>query len=92
VWETLWWPAHRPLQAWEATFVDGKPVYRFLEWARGVPGTNAGNLKMVTEWSILGFIIRNPYVPASTLDTPWNDVTSVSAKYLSVERTEEEES
>jgi hypothetical protein len=90
-WETLWWPAHRPLQAWEATFVDGKPTYRFLEWARGVPGTNAGDLKMVTEWSKLGFIIRNPYVPASALDAPWNDVTSVPAKYLSVERNEKEE-
>jgi L-Lysine epsilon oxidase N-terminal/L-lysine epsilon oxidase C-terminal domain len=92
VWETLWWPAHRPLQAWEATFVNGQPVYRFLEWARGIPGTNAGDLKMVTEWWKLGFIVRNPYVPASALDAPWNDVTSVSAKYLSLERTEEEES
>jgi len=91
-WETLWWPAHRPLQAWEATFVNGSANYRFLEWARGVPGTNAGDLKMVTEWSKLGFVVRNPYVPASDLDAPWSDVTSVPAKYLSVERNEEEES
>ena len=92
MWETLWWPAHRPLQAWEATFVNGQPVYRFLEWARGVPGTSAGDLKMVTEWWKLGFVVRNPYVPASKLDAPWNDVTSVAAKYLSVERDEEEKS
>ncbi|HLK62328.1 MAG TPA: LodA/GoxA family CTQ-dependent oxidase [Bryobacteraceae bacterium] len=92
VWETLWWPAHRPLQAWEATFVNGQPSYRFLDWARGVPGTNAGDLKMVTEWSKLGFVIRNPYVTASALDAPWSGVTSVPAKYLSVERSQEEES
>jgi hypothetical protein len=90
VWETLWWPAHRPLQAWDATFVDGKAVYRFMDWARGVPGTNAGDLKMVTEWSKLGFLIRNPYVSSSQLDTPWNDVSS-DPKYVSVERTKEEE-
>ncbi len=90
-WETLWWPAHRPLQAWEVTFVQGNPVYRFVEWARGVPGTNAGDLKMVTEWSKLGFVIRNPYVPASALNKAWDDVSGVQ-KYVSVERTEEEKS
>ncbi len=91
VWETLWWPAHRPLQAYEATFVNGKPAYRFLEWARGIPGTNAGDLKMVTEWSKLGFLVRNPYLPASSLDAPWSDLAG-TVKYLSVERSQEEES
>ena len=90
VWETLWWPAHRPLQAWEVTMVNGTANYRFLDWARGVPGTPAGDLKMVTEWSKLGFLVRNPYVPASALDKAWNDVTSPPTKYVSVERTEEE--
>jgi hypothetical protein len=90
VWETLWWPAHRPLQAWEATVVNGGPVYRFIEWARGVPGTNAGDLKMVTEWPKLGFIVRNPYVPAAELDKPWSDVGPVATKYISVERDREE--
>ena len=29
----------------------------------------AGDLKMVTEWAQLGFIIRNPFLPASTYDS-----------------------
>ncbi|HET6843775.1 MAG TPA: LodA/GoxA family CTQ-dependent oxidase [Candidatus Angelobacter sp.] len=89
-WETLWWPAHRPLQAWEVTMINGSPSYRFLDWARGVPGTPAGDLKMVTEWSRLSFIVRNPYVSAADLDKAWNDVTSPTTKYVSVERTEKE--
>jgi len=89
IWETLWWPAHRPLQAFEVTGVaDGGPVYQFLEWARGVPGTNAGDLKMVSEWSKLGFLVRNPYIPDATLDQAWDGSTP---KYLSVERTKEDE-
>lgn len=60
VWETLWWPAHRPLQVWELTHhVDGKPVYEFLNWARGIPQTNAGDQKLVTAWSKLGFVTLN---------------------------------
>jgi hypothetical protein len=92
VWETLWWPAHRPLQAWEVTMVNGSANYLFLDWARGVPGTHAGDLKMVTEWSRLGFLVRNPYVPDSELDKPWSDTGPVATKYVSVERTEEEKS
>jgi len=85
-WTALWWPAHRPLQAYEIVdIVDGKPTYQFLDWARGVPGTNAGDLKMVTEWANLGFIIRNPYQPdpATLNDGP------PPQKYISVERNEE---
>lgn len=83
VWETLWWPAHRPMQAWEKTGVDdkGAPILQFLSWARGIPQTNAGDLKMVTEWSKLGFVIRNPYVQEASLDQ-----ASPDNKYVSVER------
>ena len=85
VWETLWWPAHRPLQSFElVTKPDaaGNPgTYVWTDWSRGVQQTSAGDLKMVTEWSKLGFIIRNPYEgpqlqPADLL----------GEKYISVER------
>ncbi|HEX8212523.1 MAG TPA: LodA/GoxA family CTQ-dependent oxidase [Longimicrobium sp.] len=61
-WETLWWPAHRPMQNYEPLPVapDGSRGYRWLDWARGVTQTNAGDLKMVTEWRRLPFVIRNP--------------------------------
>ncbi|MFK0733682.1 MAG: LodA/GoxA family CTQ-dependent oxidase [Gloeotrichia echinulata HAB0833] len=85
VWETLWWPAHRPLQAYEVVGFDGgQPQYKYLNWSRGVPQTNAGNLKMVTEWSRLGFIVRNPYIEASQLDQ-----ASPDTKYISVEHKED---
>jgi hypothetical protein len=61
-WETLWWPAHRPMQNNEQTGVkpDGTPVYTWLDWARGVTQTLAGDLKMVTEWPRFTFIVRSP--------------------------------
>ncbi len=81
-WTTLWWPAHRPLQSFEiASFDDqGQPNYAWTTWSRGVPQIPAGDLKMVTEWSRLGFIVRNPYQPGAKAadDLPY--------KYISVER------
>ena len=86
VWDTLWWPAHRPLQTFEVVAVnDDTPTYEYLNWSRGVPQTNAGDLKMVSEWSKLGFVIRNPYLSEEELNQP-----SPGRKYISVERTEEE--
>ncbi|MEM7048506.1 MAG: LodA/GoxA family CTQ-dependent oxidase [Acidobacteriota bacterium] len=85
-WETLWWPGHRPLQAWEvAGFENGKPTgYRWLDWSPGLPGTNAGDLKMVTEWWRLGFIRENPYLEGEYEPTEMPP----DQKYISVERTE----
>jgi L-Lysine epsilon oxidase N-terminal/L-lysine epsilon oxidase C-terminal domain len=87
LWETLWWPAHRPLQTWEFTGFapDGTPQFQYLNWARGVPQTNAGDLKMVTEWVRLGFVVRNPYLSEKDLNSP-----SPDTKHISVERTPEE--
>lgn len=83
VWETLWWPAHRPLQTWElVTGEDGTSATQFLPWSRGIPQTNAGDLKMVSEWSKLGFVVRNASVPAEASTSP-------GAKYISVERSDE---
>ncbi|MER8753116.1 LodA/GoxA family CTQ-dependent oxidase [Mesorhizobium sp. M1050] len=73
VWETLWWPAHRPMQVYYPVGTD----FQFRNWARGIPQTVAGDLKMVTEWSKLGFMIRNP---AGGLDQP-----SPGVKYICVE-------
>jgi hypothetical protein len=89
VWETLWWPAHRPLQTWEvASITNGQPSYRWTDWTRGIPQTNAGDLKMVTEWWRLGFVRLNPYLaPADIKPTE----LPPDNKYISVERTERSE-
>jgi hypothetical protein len=50
---TYWWPAHRPV------IVNNQP------WSLGIPQTNAGDLKMVTAWKDLGFIMNT-----GTADTP----------------------
>jgi hypothetical protein len=84
VWTTLWWPAHRPLQSFELVSVEnGKATTNWTVWSSGIPQTYAGDLKMVTEWSKLGFVIRNPYVPAEQLLQPSDGNT---AKYISIER------
>lgn len=82
-WTTLWWPAHRPLQSFEISSFDsatGQPNYVWTTWSRGVPQTPAGDLKMVTEWSKLGFIVRNPYQPGA------KSADELNQKYISVER------
>ena len=63
----------------------GKPAYQFLAWSRGVPQTLAGDLKMVTEWPRLGFVVRNPYLKPDEIDAPSPDI-----KYISVERNQED--
>jgi hypothetical protein len=78
VWDTLWWPAHRPMQVYFTA--DKGKNYEFRNWARGIPQTYAGDLKMVTEWAKLGFVIRNPFVPPADLNQP-----SPNVKYLCVE-------
>lgn len=49
---TYWWPAHRPMEV----FYNGAQVF----WSQGIPQTKVGDLRMVTEWSKLGFIINQP--------------------------------
>jgi hypothetical protein len=46
---TYWWPAHRPMKV--QTQDSGQ-----VDWSRGIPLSNAGDLKMVTAWKDLGFI------------------------------------
>lgn len=72
VWETLWWPAHRPMQTFVKDAASGKFVWR--DWTPGIPQTNAGDLRMVTEWWRLGVVRSNP---------------SPDAPFISVERTEQ---
>jgi L-Lysine epsilon oxidase N-terminal/L-lysine epsilon oxidase C-terminal domain len=49
---TLWWPTHRPMQVY-------LPSGSQVEWARGIPQTPAGDLKMVTAWTSLGFVKKS---------------------------------
>ena len=60
------------------------PQLQMLDWSRGIPQTNAGDLKMVTEWSKLGFVILNP-------DPSERDPTVLppNNKFISVERDQE---
>jgi hypothetical protein len=71
------------LQSYEISSIDpatGQPNYVWTTWSRGVPQTPAGDLKMVTEWSKLGFIVRNPYQPGA------KSADDLPNKYISVER------
>jgi hypothetical protein len=77
-WVTLWWPAHRPLQSYE--LVNGNTPWTI--WTRGIPQSPSGDLKMVTEWSRLGFVIRNPD-PNINLNRAADENM---VKYVSVER------
>jgi hypothetical protein len=86
VWDTLWWPAHRPMQTWEiSSITNGSPSYIWVDWSRGIPQTNAGDLRMVTEWWKLGFVRQNPFLPQDVTPTEMPP----DNKYISVERTKE---
>lgn len=83
VWTTMWWPAHRPLQYAEVKVAGGgAPSYVWTNWSGGVPQTDAGDFKMVTEWANLGFIIRNPFLPPSIYDSA---ATGNDYIYVSIE-------
>jgi hypothetical protein len=58
---TLWWPAHRPMQVYREVphAPDQAAHYKQIDWARGIPETNQGDLKMVTAWPGLGFVVAN---------------------------------
>lgn len=87
VWDTLWWPAHRPLQSQELTgFQNGLPQTTWTTWSRGIQQTDAGDLKMVSEWWKLGFIIRNPYLPPDSATQPSESTETPDNRYYSIER------
>ncbi len=85
-WITLWWPAHRPMQAYEFSGMDpdepNRASFSFLDWARGIPQTNEGDFKMVTAWKELGFIVKNPLEPPQEDPSPY-------PKFICVERSDE---
>jgi hypothetical protein len=87
-WQTLWWPAHRPHQVFVPTgFKDQAPTgYGPVDWAKGIPQTDAGDLKMVTSWSELGFVIQNPFYVGDPRvpPKPWEDPGS-NPLYIAVE-------
>jgi hypothetical protein len=90
VWETLWWPAHRPLQSFELGPLSnaGKRTYVWRDWARGITQTHAGDLKMVTEWWRLGIVRINPFMASPDINPTENPPPNDPAPYISVERTE----
>jgi hypothetical protein len=86
VWDTIWWPGHRPMQAYELSgFHNGQAQFKWVDWSLGIPQTNAGDLKMATEWWRLGFILRNPYLPAGNV-LP-SEAPPIQ-KYIAVERSD----
>ncbi len=85
VWETMWWPAHRPLQVFENLSPPRQdPSYVMLDWSRGIPQTSAGDLKMVVAWTQLGFVVLNPDPKEHQPTT-----SPPNFRYISVERNQE---
>jgi len=56
--DTLWWPAHRPLQVQVERPLAKAGDFVHVQWTRGIPQRGEGNLKMVTAWKDLGFVIN----------------------------------
>jgi len=84
VWETLWWPAHRPMQTYEQVLAaDGTSSISWLDWTPGLPQTNAGDLKMVTEWWRLPVVRSNPAGDFTPTTVP----PPSDPPFISVERT-----
>jgi hypothetical protein len=56
-----WWPSHRPMGVYQQLPTPpGQPLnYTQMDWAQGIPQSNYGDLKMVTAWKYLGFLINN---------------------------------
>jgi len=56
---------------------EGVPhIEAMADWTRGIPQTAEGDLKMVSAWKELGFVVENPYFPDSS-----------HLRFISVERT-----
>lgn len=64
------------------------PTNRLVDWTPGIPGTEAGDLAMVTEWWKLAFVRLNPSLepPVEPSEGPPEPY-----KYVAVERTEEDD-
>ena len=60
------------------------PNIAWRDWTPGVPQTNTGDLKMVSEWSRLGFVRRNPFLPPGDIKPT---TLPPDQKYISMERT-----
>lgn len=64
--EVLWWPSHRPMQVYKwitdkngnHVIKNGSKARAQVDWARGIPQTYEGDLKMVTAWKDLGFVLQ----------------------------------
>ncbi|RED97888.1 LodA/GoxA family CTQ-dependent oxidase [Marinoscillum furvescens] len=82
----LWWPSHRPMQVFKVVkdqngnpLMNGSnPVVNQVNWARGIPQTYEGDLKMVSYWSELGFVLQQG---ASYLEQERNFDDTISDQY-----------
>jgi hypothetical protein len=81
---TMWWPVHRPLQYSQAIPGGSGPGYQQANWSSGIPQTHQGDLKMVSDWWSLQFIIRNPYLPPGVERQPTSDLEPFP-RYCSIE-------
>jgi len=78
-------PAHRPLQYTQAISVDQGPrKYEWLIWRSGIQQTSQGDLRMVTEWANLPFIVRNPCLNSADVQTAPSDLSG-GLRYVSIE-------
>jgi hypothetical protein len=53
-----------------------------INWSRGIPQTYAGDMKMVTAWTELSFVILNPTVPPEKI----NNASPEATRFVGVER------
>lgn len=80
--EVLWWPSHRPMQVFkEVLDQNGEPkAQNQVNWARGIPQTKEGDLKMVTAWKDLGFVLKhekeNGKITFLEQERNWDDTIS----------------
>jgi hypothetical protein len=71
------------MQTNELVITGDNTSITWLDWTPGVPQTNAGDLKMVTEWWRLSVVKRNPAGDIQPNVTGLPD----NPPYISVERT-----
>ena len=70
-----WWPAHRPMEVFNAP--------GFGQGARSpTPQNHSGDLQMVTAWSSLGFVLRNPGATPGSQEPKFANVLSGDAAVL----------
>ena len=63
---------------------NGTATIKWLDWTPGIPQTNAGDLRMVTEWWRLSVVMSNP--TGNFQPSPLG-IDADNPPFISVERT-----